>query len=80
MQAHSFWEELPGGNLILRFKARVSRGIPQEQGDQGIQAAQLMLVTSGMERTQACLKQPSGTNKTQISVRKRGFDGKGNCM
>lgn len=80
MQAHSFWEELPGGNLILLFKPRVGRGIPQEQGDQGIQAAQLMLVTWGMERTQACLKQPSGTNKTQISVRNRGLDGKANRM
>lgn len=59
MQAHSFWEELPGWNLIPIFKPRVNRGgIPQEQGDQGIQRAELVLVTSGMEQIQAFLKQP----------------------
>lgn len=39
-----------------------------------------MLLTSGMDPLWAFLKEPSGTNKTQISVRNRSVDKKGNCM
>lgn len=80
MQAHSFWEELPGWNLIPLFKPRVTRGgflrseetreSREQNGCRGLQE---------WNRFKYFWNSLRGPIKPR-SCKNRSFNGTGNCM